>query len=238
MKLSIIIPVYNERATIERLLNEVAAAPVKIGFEMIVVDDGSTDGSQVIIDEYKAIFDKCGHSSTLKVIHKKNGGKGSAIFEGLKAASGDIVGIQDADLEYDPQDYAAILDPMIKQKSRVVYGSRFMGRYIPHGMTLKNWIGNTVLNATAWLLYGYGSVTDLATCYKFWYREDIPAEALLCKGFEFCPVHFAAAYHRGLKVYEVPIRFQGRTYQFGKKISTANGFYELWTLIKCRFNKK
>lgn len=232
MKLSIIIPVYNEKDTIVELLNRVVAARVSIEKEIIVVDDGSKDGTSVILDGFYDKFKKNGFATDLKLIHKKNGGKGSAIYEGLKQATGDIVGIQDADLEYFPEDYPVILDPMLRGVTRVSYGSRFMGRYIPQGMTLKNFVGNMVLNATSWVLFAFGCVTDLATCYKFWFRGDIPIDDLKCEGFEFCPVHFAAAWKRGLKPFEVPIRFNARWYEKGKKITTMNGFYELWTLIK------
>lgn len=235
MKVSIIIPVYNEKETIIKLLDRVVAAKAGMEKEIVIVDDGSTDGTSSMLDGYYNKFKSSGFATEMKLIHKQNGGKGSAIYEGLKYATGDIVGVQDADLEYFPEDYEKILEPMKMGVTRVAYGSRFMGRYIPQGMTLKNWIGNMALNMTSWILYGWGCVTDLATCYKFWYREDIPAEELLCKGFEFCPVMFAAAYHRKLKVFEVPIRFQARWYEEGKKITTMNGFYELWTLIKCRF---
>jgi glycosyltransferase involved in cell wall biosynthesis len=235
MKLSIIIPVYDEKNTIVELLDRVVRSPIKMDYEIIVVDDGSKDGTGRILDDYKTEFDGSGYGSQLKLIHKENGGKGSAIYEGLKQATGDIVGIQDADLEYFPEDYTVILDPMLRGVARVSYGSRFMGRYIPQGMTLKNFIGNMTLNVTAWMLFSFGCVTDLATCYKFWFRGDIPIEDLKCEGFEFCPVHFAAAWKRGLKPFEVPIRFNARWYEKGKKITTMNGFYELWTFIKLGF---
>lgn len=235
MKLSIIVPVYNEKDTIVELLDRVVHSPVKMECEVVVIDDGSKDGTSKILDDYKARFDGSGYGTQLKLIHKENGGKGSAIYEGLKQATGDILGIQDADLEYFPEDYPLILEPMKMGIARVVYGSRFMGRYIPQGMTFKNFIGNMVLNVTAWALFSFGSVTDLATCYKFWFKEDISAEDLKCAGFEFCPVHFAAAWKNGYKPFEVPIRFNARWYEKGKKITTMNGFYELWTLIKLGF---
>jgi len=235
MKLSIIIPVYNEKDTVVELLDRVVAARIGIEKEIVVVDDGSKDGTSSILDGYYDKFKRSGFATDLKLIHKKNGGKGSAIYEGLKQATGDIVGIQDADLEYFPEDYPVILDPMLRGVTRVSYGSRFMGRYIPQGMTLKNFIGNMALNVTSWILFSFGCVTDLATCYKFWFRGDIPIDDLKCEGFEFCPVHFAAAWKRGLKPFEVPIRFNARWYEKGKKITTMNGFYELWTLIKLGF---
>jgi dolichol-phosphate mannosyltransferase len=232
MKVSIIIPVYNEKNTIVELLKRVVAARIGVDKEIVVIDDGSTDGTSAILDEFYTTFKKSGYATDLKLIHKKNGGKGSAIYEGLKLATGDILGIQDADLEYFPEDYAAIIDPMLKGVARVSYGSRFMGRYIPQGMTFKNFVGNMTLNVTAWILFSFGCVTDLATCYKFWFKDDIDPEDLKCAGFEFCPVHFAAAWKNGYKPFEVPIRFHARWYKEGKKITTMNGFYELWTLIK------
>jgi len=232
MKVTIIIPVFNEKDTIVELLKRVIGSNITIGKEIVVVDDGSTDGTSKILDDFYIAFKKRGFATELKVLHKENGGKGSAIYEGLKHASGDIIGIQDADLEYFPEDYGIILDPMLKGVARVVYGSRFMGRYIPQGMMFKNFTGNMVLNITAWVLFSFGCVTDMATCYKFWFRKDIPYEDLKCEGFEFCPVHFAAAWKRGLKPFEVPIRFNARWYDQGKKITTKAGFYELWTLIK------
>jgi dolichol-phosphate mannosyltransferase len=232
MKLSIVIPVYNEKKTIVELLDRVVHSPVKMEYEVVVVDDGSKDGTSKILDDYKSVFDRSGYGSQLKLIHKENGGKGSAIFEGMKHVTGDIIGIQDADLEYYPEDYPLILEPMKTGIARVCYGSRFMYRYIPQGMTFKNWVGNMVLNVTSWIMFEYGCVTDLATCYKFWFKEDIPTEDLVCSGFEFCPVQFAAAWKRGLKPFEVPVRFNARWYKQGKKIKTADGFYELWTLIK------
>jgi glycosyltransferase involved in cell wall biosynthesis len=241
MKLSIIMPIYNEKNHLYAILDRVVMADTQISKEIILVDDGSTDGTSELIDVYAEDFKIKGkdeiYECELKVIHKENGGKGSALYEGFKQATGDIIGVQDADLEYFPEDYHMILEPMLKGVTRVCYGSRFMGRYVPHGMRFKNIIGNAVLNLTAWLLYRFGCVTDLATCYKFWFRKDIPIEELKSEGFEFCPVQFAAAWFRGLEVYEVPIRYKGRDFAEGKKINTADGFYELWTLIKLRFKK-
>ena len=235
MKLSVIIPVYNEENTICQLLDKVMHSGVKIDMEVIVVNDGSKDSTPDKLESYYNTFKKSGYGVVLTILHKTNGGKGSAIQAGLKHASGDIICIQDADLEYFPEDYPLLIAPLLDGTSRVVYGSRFMGRYIPTGMTFKNWVGNMVLNVTAWALFEFGCVTDLATCYKLWFREDIKPEELDCKGFEFCPVHFAAAYSKGLKVFEVPIRFKARWYQDGKKITTEAGFYELYTLIKLGF---
>lgn len=241
MKLSIIIPVYNEKNTIIQLLDRVVMSDIPISKEVIVVDDGSTDGTSGLIDLYNADFLIKGKDEIFKtefrVISKTNGGKGSALYEGFKVATGDIIGVQDADLEYFPEDYSLILEPMIAGITRVCYGSRFMGKYIPHGMCFKNFVGNMVLNITAWVLYGFGCITDLATCYKFWFREDIPVEELRSDGFEFCPVQFFAAWKRGFDVYEVPIRYIGRDFNGGKKINTIDGFYELWTLIKLRWCK-
>jgi len=241
MKLSIIIPAYNEESTIIPLLDRVVMSDTQIPKEIIVVDDGSTDKTSVYLATYAEDFRIKGkdeiYKCTFEVISKENGGKGSALYEGFKYSTGDIVGVQDADLEYFPEDYHMILEPMLKGVTRVCYGSRFMGRYVPHGMCFKNIVGNAVLNFTAWMLYGFGCVTDLATCYKFWYRADIPIDELKSKGFEFCPVQFSAAWKRGLEVYEVPIRYKGRDFAGGKKINTADGIYELWTLIKMRFIK-
>lgn len=233
--LSIIIPVYNEEKTIERLLDRVFHALIKIDMEVIVVNDGSKDSTPDILNRYKDKFSKSGYGFKMKVIHKTNGGKGSAVYCGLQEATGDIIGIQDADLEYYPEDYQKLIEPILKGEAKVVYGSRFMYKYIPQGMCFKNWVGNLVLNLTAWIFYGFGSTTDLATCYKFWSADLIKKEELKCEGFEFCPVHFGATFRRGIIPYEVPIKFNGRDFKEGKKINTQDGFYELWTLVKERF---
>jgi dolichol-phosphate mannosyltransferase len=232
VKISIIIPVYNEFRTLSQVLDRVRKAPLPPGCtkEIVVIDDGSTDGTAQVLSEQHRAGAVVGHYSPA------NFGKGAAIRVGLERASGDIVLIQDGDLEYDPNDYARILDPIVRGEADVVYGSRFLGRKPSHpaGMALRNRIANRVLTATANLLYN-ARLTDEATAYKAFRASVLREIPLTCRRFEFCPEVTAKLCRRGHRIHEVPIGYQARGIAEGKKIRARDGLEALWMLVKCRF---
>jgi len=224
MKLSVIIPVYNERATILEVLKKVKSVPVEK--KIIIIDDGSTDGTKEILKEIQETQD-------LKIIFKdKNEGKGSAIREGLKYVSGDVVVIQDADLEYDPMDWLKMLNIIQEGKADVVYGSRVLGR--GEKSSLAFYLGGRFLSSLASILYRI-KITDEPTCYKMFKVDVIRSIKLKCKGFEFCPEVTAKVAKKGYEIYEVPISYQPRKIKEGKKIRWKDGVVAIWTLIKYRF---
>jgi glycosyltransferase involved in cell wall biosynthesis len=228
MKISVIIPVYNEFRTFNQVLERVRQAPLPPGCskEIVVVDDGSTDGTTEMLGEHAREGVIVGHHSA------RNYGKGAAIRAGILLASGDIVLIQDGDLEYDPNDYARILDPIVKGEADIVYGSRFLGQ--PAGMAMKNRIANRILTAAANLLYG-ARLTDEATAYKAFRASILRGIDLECRRFEFCPEVTAKARRLGHRIREVPIAYNARGIAEGKKIRARDGFEALWTLIRYRF---
>jgi len=224
MKLSVIIPVYNERATILEVLKKVKSVPVEK--EIIIIDDGSTDGTKEILKEIQETQD-------LKIIFKdKNEGKGAAIREGLKYVSGDVVVIQDADLEYDPMDWLKMLNIIQGGKADVVYGSRVLGR--GEKSSLAFYLGGRFLSFLASILYRI-KITDEPTCYKMFKVDVIRSIKLNCKGFEFCPEVTAKVAKKGYEIYEVPISYKPRKIKEGKKIRWKDGVVAIWTLIKYRF---
>lgn len=225
MRLSVIIPVFNEKATIGEIVKKVKKIPVEK--EIIVVDDGSTDGTAEILKE---ISEK---DRNIKIILKeKNEGKGSAIREGLKYVNGDVVVIQDADLEYEPTDWIEMLKFMEEKKADVVYGSRVLGKNKKSSFVF--YLGGRILSAIANFLYGAG-ITDEPTCYKMFNTEIIKSLNLKCRGFEFCPEVTAKIRKKGIKIYEVPIHYNPRNIKEGKKIRWKDGIIAIWTLIKYRF---
>jgi glycosyltransferase involved in cell wall biosynthesis len=226
MKLSIIIPVYNEFRTFSQVLERVRNAPLPAGVdkEIIVVDDGSTDGTSSLV---------AGCAGTVVVHHSiLNFGKGTAIRIGITKATGDVILTQDGDLEYDPNDYAAILQPFIDAQADVVYGSRFR-RGHPM-MAWKNWLANRILTTATNLLFA-ASITDEATAYKAFRTPVLRRIALQCRRFEFCPEVTAKIRRIGCQIREVPISYNARGIADGKKIRAADGFIALWTLIRYRF---
>ena len=233
MRLSIIIPVYNEEKTLRKIINKVKKVKLsgKISSEIIVVNDASTDKSLKILKKIKKI----------KLIsHKKNLGKGEAIKSGLKKASGDIILIQDADLEYNPNDYQKLLRPIIKGKEKIVYGSRLKNyplRIFGKKKTplLTHYFGNKFLTFVTNLLYG-NNVSDMETGYKVFKKEVIEKVRIKSSRFDFEPEITAKILKKGFKIYEVPIKVKPRGYSEGKKISWRDGFIALWTLIKYRIS--
>jgi dolichol-phosphate mannosyltransferase len=228
VKISVIIPVYNEFNTFNQVLERVAQAPLPEGCskEIIVIDDGSTDGTAQVLREHARAGIIISHRSPA------NFGKGAAIRTGIALASGDIVLIQDGDLEYDPNDYVHILEPIVRGRADIVYGSRFLGK--PVGMALKNWIANRILTAAANLLYN-ARLTDEATAYKAFRRAVLLELHLACRRFEFCPEVTAKVRRLGYTIHEVPIHYNARGIAEGKKIRARDGFSALWTLGKYRF---
>ena len=228
MKISVIIPAHNEERTIAEIIRRVKV--VNLTKEIIVIDDASTDKTGHILDRVSQEQDS---GNPIKVIrHLQNQGKGAAIRAGLKEASGDIVIIQDADLEYDPQDYAGLIQPIIDGKTCVVYGSRCLSknRISSPGFFL----GGKLLSFLTNLLYQAG-ITDEPTCYKVFQREVLQNLDLKCRRFEFCPEVTAKVRKRGYKIYEVPIRYYPRKIKEGKKIRFSDGLSAVWTLVKYRF---
>src|SRR5688572_16496760 len=234
MLLSILIPAYQEEATIDEILRRVAAVDTEgLGFdkEVIVCDDGSADRTFERATAFAA------SDPRVKVVkHDKNQGKGAAIRTALTAARGDYVLIQDADLEYEVSDYPALLVE-VKKGADVVYGSRFLTNPRPDGMRTANYIANRILTITANLLYGL-SITDEATCFKV-FRTDLLRELeLTCTGFEFCPEVTAKLGRRQIKIVEVPIAYTARAIEEGKKVRWTDGVEAMWVLIRHRFGKQ
>lgn len=223
MKLSIIIPVYNEENAVKQIINKVKETSLSIDKEIIVVDDGSTDKTAESLR-------KIGGVVLLK--HNKNKGKGAAIITGLSNVTGDIVLIQDADLEYDPKDYNALIEPFLRNNAEVVYGSRTLGKNEKGHWSFH--LGGWGLTVFANLLYGL-NITDEATCYKVFKTDLLRSLNLESKGFEFCPEVTAKIGKRKIKIYEVPISYYPRSKKEGKKIKWKDGFIALWVLFKNRF---
>lgn len=236
MKLSVIIPVYNEKYTILEIIRRVKEVPVNK--EIIIVDDGSTDGTREVLKKLESlsIFEKTkeGSDETKIILKEKNEGKGSAIKEGLKYVSGDVVVIQDADLEYNPMDWLKMLRVIEEKKADVVYGSRILGKCEKSSFSF--YAGGRLLSILTNLLYKT-HITDEPTCYKMFRSEVIKGIELKCKGFEFCPEVTAKVLKKGYKIYETPIVYKPRKIKEGKKIRWKDGIIAIWTLIKYRFIK-
>ncbi len=224
-KLSVIVPVFNERNTVGEILRRMRAVTLPVDLEIVVVDDGSDDGTREVIDQLR--------DSTVRVVlHPRNQGKGSAVRTGLEHVTGDLVLIQDADLEYDPDDWPLLLQPVLKGKAQVVYGSRFTGER--RNMLFLHWMGNRFLSLVTNVLYNT-TLSDMETCYKLFDRELILSLHLRADHFDFEPEVTARVLRRGVRIYEVPISYAGREFHEGKKITWRDGFVALWMLVKCRF---
>jgi dolichol-phosphate mannosyltransferase len=220
LELSVLIPAFNERDTIRQTLERVRALG---DVEIVVVDDASTDGTRELLEAEPGI---------VLVRHPTNHGKGMAIRTALAHASRDVVAIQDADLEYDPQDLPRLLAPILRGEARVVYGSRFLRGRPP--MELPNYICNRLLAWGANLLFA-ARITDEATCYKLFATDLLRSLNLRCRRFEFCPEVTAKVRKRGERILELPISYEPRSYDSGKKIRPWDGVVALWTLLKYRF---
>jgi glycosyltransferase involved in cell wall biosynthesis len=217
-------PVYNERATIEEILKRVQA--VELPKELIVVDDGSVDGTREILNQY--------NNNGVKVVFQdRNRGKGAAIRAGLAHATGDVVVIQDADLEYDPHDFKALIQPIREGRAEVVYGHRRLNKENPIS-AWRFYLGARFLTLLTNVLYR-ARISDEAACYKMFRTDVLKSLGLRCNRFEFCPEVTAKVRKRGIEIHEVPISYNPRKVYEGKKIGWRDGLQAIWTLIKYRF---
>jgi glycosyltransferase involved in cell wall biosynthesis len=243
MKVSVVIPVYNERAFIEEVLVRVQASPIEK--EIILVDDNSTDGTRALLEDFEKAQSEGEHEVLVQngkgrlslekiqfLFQPQNAGKGAALRRGFEAATGDIVLVQDADLEYDPKDYGKLLEPIFEGKADVVYGSRFLGgpqrvHYFWH------YAGNKFLTLLSDIFTNL-KLTDMETCYKVFRREVLQNIKIESDRFGFEPEITAKISKGNWRIYEVSISYAGRTYAEGKKITWRDGFSTLWCII--RFN--
>jgi dolichol-phosphate mannosyltransferase len=222
---SVLVPIYNEVHHVDELLERIHASPVDK--EIIIIDDGSTDGTREKLVQLRP------SSDVTVIFHQQNCGKGAAIRTGLNYARGEYVLIQDSDLEYDPQDYRVLLEPLQAGQANVVYGVR----HDHPGRGLRFFLGARLLTHLANLLYGCG-IHDEATCYKVFRLSVLQQLKLECKRFEFCPEVTAKLSRLGEKIAEVPIKYNPRTADEGKKIRHSDGWLAIWTLIRFRFTRK
>jgi len=226
-KLSVVVPVFNERTTLVEVIRRMRTVELPDGIEreIIMVDDGSTDGTRDVLRQLA--------DSTVRVItHEANRGKGAAIRSGLAHVTGDLVLVQDADLEYDPEDWPKLLTPVFRGKATVVYGSRFTGER--RNMLFLHWMGNRMLSLTTNVLYNT-TLSDMETCYKLFDRRVLDGITIRSDRFDFEPEITAKVLRQGVRIYEVPISYTGREFDEGKKITWRDGFAALYALVKFRF---
>jgi glycosyltransferase involved in cell wall biosynthesis len=224
MKLSVIIPIYNERATLKRVVEKVLSVPLEI--ELICVDDGSKDGSREVLEKLQEQ-----HPQLRVFLQPKNMGKGAALRRGIQEASGDYVIVQDADLEYDPAEFPNLIEPLVQNRADVVYGSRFLGGRPHRVLYFWHFVGNSFLTLLSNCLTNI-NLSDMETCYKAFRREIIQSIPIEENRFGFEPEITVKVAKRRLRIYEIGISYSGRTYKEGKKIGWKDGFRALWCLLK------
>jgi len=229
-RLSVIVPVFNERNTVAEIVRRMRAVslPADLDLEILVVDDGSSDGTDKILGALE--------DSTVRVVaHGRNRGKGAAIRTALEQVRGDLVLIQDADLEYDPDDWPRLIEPILKGKAQIVYGSRFTGER--KNMFPSHWVGNRFLTLATNVLYR-STLSDMETCYKLFDRRVLVGITIRSERFDFEPEITAKVLRRGYRIYEVPISYAGREISEGKKISWRDGVSAIVALVRYRFTRR
>jgi glycosyltransferase involved in cell wall biosynthesis len=225
--LSVIVPVFNERNTVAEILRRMRRVALPVDLEVVVVDDASSDGTEKVLGALE--------DSTVRVVrHPVNQGKGAAVRTALGYVRGDLVMVQDADLEYDPEDWPKLLAPLLKGRARVVYGSRFTGER--KNMLFWHWVGNRFLSLVTNVLYNT-TLSDMETCYKCFDRQVIEGLTIESDRLEFEPEITAKVLRRGHRIYEVPISYTGRELHEGKKITWRDGITALWTLVRYRLRR-
>ncbi len=224
--LSVVMPVFNEAATVEEIIRRVLAVPIRT--QLIVVDDGSTDGTRDVLTRLQR---ELGFPLLLQ---PRNRGKGAALRAGFEAVTGDLVAIQDADLEYSPEEFPALIELICDGRADVVYGSRFIGRHRVFLFT--HYLGNRALTLLTNVLYNT-MLTDMETCYKVMRTDVLRSMTLRSNGFGIEPELTAKIFKRGYRVYEIPITYDGRGYEEGKKIGWRDGVVALWVLLRYRFTE-